>query len=204
MNIHNHINGWVREMRWVMKFVFILVLIATMPALSSRATPENGIETALRRSIASQPEPDLSVRYRDMNSFSGGTVIELRSDGFFRRWDTKGMQENFLALENDGKVEISRLRPLLELLIEVEAWRQLTPERHAVPDESQAKVSITSGTHRSVVWEWYNEMRANNRIVRIREVMEALVPQGVRRCVLPSPPRPPSVPQIIETCNGPD
>jgi hypothetical protein len=180
-----------------------LVLTALAVSWCVQALAADAIETVVRSSAASQPAPGLTIAYRDMDSFHGGTAIEIRGDGTFLRWDSAGMREAYTAVESEGKIEASRLAPLLKMLVDLEAWRQLTPERRGVPDESRASLVLSAGSDRSFVWEWYNEMQANKRIVLIRDQMETLAPKGTQHCVLPFPPRSSQSPPGIRTCKGP-
>ena len=43
-----------------------------------------------------------------------------------------------------------------------------------MPDESRAYLRIEVGTTSSEIWERYNDMEANNRLIRIRERMQQL------------------------------
>lgn len=69
------------------------------------------------------------------------------------------------------------------LLLELTAWEQ-TPESPPVPDETSASLTISVGGRLSSVWERFNELQANNRLMQIRTRMEQLAKQ---RSTLPAP-----------------
>ena len=71
------------------------------------------------------------------------------------------------ALEKD-------LKDLIEKLIAHEAWAQRVPERPAVPDESRAKLTLTVGADSVTVWDWYNDLAKNKRLVEIRDLMQKI------------------------------
>jgi hypothetical protein len=68
-----------------------------------------------------------------------------------------------------------RLQKVVRAILENRAWVQATPERAPNPDEAKAYLKISIGEERSMIWEWYNEMQDNDRLIRIRELMKALV-----------------------------
>src|SRR5262245_37193365 len=120
-----------------------LALAALLAATPLSAIAADAIEGILRSVAAgAQAPPDLRVHYSDTDSFDGGTRIQIGSDGRFLRWDSDGMKATYLTWQNEGRLEPSRVASLFKLLVEVETWRQLTPERRPVPDESQASLGI--------------------------------------------------------------
>jgi len=60
---------------------------------------------------------------------------------------------------------------LIKLLVEEKAWRQLTPERLAAPDETKVSLSLSYRGHQSKVWEWHNNVTVNERISIIKDYM---------------------------------
>lgn len=109
---------------------------------------------------------ELAVTYDDMHGLHGGLTLTIHGDG---------RVEHRAVRAKVGKVrrEVSQqdLQQLVALLIELAAWEQRVPERTPVPDESRAHLDITFGEHRSSIWEWYNDLAGNHRMVRVRELM---------------------------------
>ena len=73
-----------------------------------------------------------------------------------------------------GAVNNSQFMALIKLLVKHEAWVQRVPERAAEPDESIARLTISYDKKSTVIWEWYNDMRANQRLIEIRELMKKI------------------------------
>ena len=40
------------------------------------------------------------------------------------------------------------------------------------PDESRAKLTINYNESSTTIWEWYNDLEVNQRIIKIRELMK--------------------------------
>jgi hypothetical protein len=62
-----------------------------------------------------------------------------------------------------------QVRDLVKLLLQIEAWRQLSPDRQPRLDESRARLTIEVGSNSSEIWEWYNDLGDNNRVIRVRD-----------------------------------
>lgn len=111
----------------------------------------------------------LSVTYDDMHGLHGGLTLTIHGDG---RIEQQAVREK--AGQTKSAVDSADLRRLLALLQEVAAWEQRVPQRRAVPDESRCQLRITLDGHSSVIWEWYNDMPKNQRIIRVRELMKQI------------------------------
>ena len=48
---------------------------------------------------------------------------------------------------------------------------QQTPPRMATADESQTLLTVRGAGAETTIWEWYNSMRQNARIDRVRSLM---------------------------------
>ncbi|HUM71444.1 MAG TPA: hypothetical protein PLK31_21655, partial [Chloroflexota bacterium] len=72
-----------------------------------------------------------------------------------------------------GPVPPDDTRALASLLLDLQAWRQATPDRAPFPDESRATLTIHIGDTAVSIWEWVNELAGNGRIIRIRDRMLA-------------------------------
>ena len=60
---------------------------------------------------------------------------------------------------------------LVTLLREVQAWEQRTPARAPIPDESTSRLTVRCNGAEVTIWEWFNDMPKNARIVRVRDLM---------------------------------
>ena len=181
----------------------LAVLLAVMPLPAMAA---DGIEGVLRNVAGGTQAPaDLRVLYSDFESRDGGTSIQIWADGRFLRWDSERIKEIFATRQNEGRLEPARVALLFKLLLEIEAWHKLAQERRHVPDASLATLIIVAGAERSEVREWENDV-PENRMERVREEMDALVPKGETRCILSTPhaARPAWAPASIATCKEPE
>jgi hypothetical protein len=106
-----------------------------------------------------------SVTYDDLHPMHGGLTLTIHGDGH--------VEKKVLRMESQEPRQVSRpdLERLVSLLQEIHAWEQRTPERNPVPDESRSLLIVRSGKAETTIWEWYNDMRSNNRIVRVRDLM---------------------------------
>ena len=120
------------------------------------------------------PTGELQVEYNDMHAFHGGKTLLVKGDT---------LRARFLLGEGTGRRQVEpppvsltadQMHGLVSVLLEIEAWDQRVPECEAVPDESRAGLSISIGTTESRIWEWYNDLGGNNRIVRVKQLLEEI------------------------------
>lgn len=112
---------------------------------------------------------DLLISYSDLHGLWGGTSITIRGDGTAaRREQARGRSAPELF---ETKVDREQLLALVNLLIELTAWAQQTPERQPVPDESRATLTISGGGVRCGCWEHFNDMVKIGRLLQIKTKM---------------------------------
>jgi hypothetical protein len=154
--------------------IFLLLCVMSCQNAGVTGAGIKSVEGELRAISKNRKLPsDLFLTYDDMHGLWGGMTINIRGSG------SGEVRER---ARGDAKPEIvettiseNRLLELIELLIELRAWEQRTPERPAVPDESKARLTIRVGERTSNVWEWFNEMSKNNRLIQIKSKMGELV-----------------------------
>jgi hypothetical protein len=56
--------------------------------------------------------------------------------------------------------------------VELTVWQQHTPDSLPVAGESRAQLTISLDGSTSRVWERFNEMPANNRLIQIKTWLE--------------------------------
>lgn len=131
------------------------------------------MESELKTVVAAGRAPaDLTIKYDDMHGLWGGATITVRGDGCLIR-QTRMTGEPQAQVERKT-VAAHELIELVRLLVEVRAWEQLVPESQPVAGESRAYLNITLGGSSSGVWERVNEMRANDRLLRVKNYLMAL------------------------------
>jgi hypothetical protein len=110
-----------------------------------------------------------AVTWDDLHGLHGGLKLTIRGDG------TIEQKAVFTKVgEPKEKVDPKALRELVDKLLALEAWVQKVPERSAIPDESRARLTITAGGASVTVWEWYNDLAKNKRLVEIRDLLQKL------------------------------
>jgi hypothetical protein len=131
------------------------------------------MEEALKGIVATHSVPaDLTVTYDDMHGLWGGTTVTVRGDGSVeRRTRALGAPEAEVTRKQVGGHE---LVDFVRLLVELEAWEQRTADEQPVADESRARLTISVGGGCSSVWERAREMRANDRLLRIKSSLLTL------------------------------
>ena len=155
--------------------LLVLPLVAACarpPAAEPGPPPQPSVEAALRAAAAAGEVPsDFSVTFSDEHGMHGGTRITVSAGGAYayRNRDPRSGESRA-----EGTLAASDLRDLIALLVELQVWRQETAPRQPVPDESSAGVRVRAGGAEATMWEWYNDMAANNRLIRIRTQMSAL------------------------------
>jgi hypothetical protein len=112
---------------------------------------------------------DLTITYSDMHGLWGGVTVTLSSGGAYQRLErARGAS---VADVVRGTVAAARTQTIARLLLEIKAWEQHTSERAPVPDESRATLTLQSGDSETSIWERYNDLEENDRLVRVRSVL---------------------------------
>lgn len=161
----------------------VLVFAATFSAQAQDSRPaskpkrKQAVTRAVLEELQSGKAPltdGFSVCYDDLHGLHGGLTLTIKGDGAVAQKAVR------VKAGQTRKVTAEQLKALLKLLIELEAWKQKTPERPPVPDESRARLTITVGERQSEVWEWYNDLAKGQRIIKVRELMKRLAwkPKG--------------------------
>jgi hypothetical protein len=128
------------------------------------------MDEQLTEILASRQVPaDLCIIYDDMHGLWGGSILTVRGDG----WLDRQVRPPGAPAPSGGKTRIGadELLELVGLLVELSAWEQRTPDSPPIPDESRAHLTIILKGGRSVVWERFNDLPANNRLIRIKDWM---------------------------------
>lgn len=131
------------------------------------STASHPIEASLRAFLAQTlPGEQLRVMYSDLHPLWGGLRITVRGDGHVeqtaRQMDVPPVSD--IAPED--------VKEIVRLLLDIRAWEQQQEERPAVPDESRAYLAITAGKEHSEIWEYFNDMEKNERIVRVHQLLK--------------------------------
>jgi hypothetical protein len=153
---------------------------AITTAAATIATTEQGVADALRTVVKSGKVPqDMLITYDDMDSLHGGDRLEVRGDGRARRTELKhGGMKPVISLRTVSDTE---LLALAKELVGIEAWKQKTPEREAIPDESKSLLTISIAGKSVTIWEWYNDMDKTYRIQKVFDRLDRLAASDVKK-----------------------
>ena len=136
--------------------------IATEVVLNARS-----VAKVLTACLEGRLEPTgLLITYSDLHPLHGGLELTIAGSGHVQQ---KALREE---VKEPGDLTQEELMALVKLIIKLESWKQIVPERAPVPDESRAILLIKAGDSESQIWEWYNDMVGNNRLIQIREMMK--------------------------------
>lgn len=152
----------------------VAIMLLSLAAMSDAAARTPSLKRCLQNA-ANGGGPLPAVVYSDAHGLWGGTTIALDADGGYRR-DRVDPREPPERVET--VVDAVRHRALAGLLVELKAWKQRVPERRAVPDESRAGLTIRCGAAEARIWEWYNALAEQRRILRVREALRAVESPG--------------------------
>ncbi len=138
--------------------------------LSSEAMREH-----LEQLLAAAPSPDeLEVVYSDMHAFHGGETLTVKGNVLSGRYLFRNDVSPSQIEPPPIIMTAQQIRALVQLLLEIEAWEQRVPPRTANLDESAATLSVRVGAFESYIWEWYNDLSGNNRMVRVKQLLEEI------------------------------
>jgi hypothetical protein len=127
------------------------------------------IEQQLNDLAAGRATHALTITYSDMHGLWGGSTVTLITSGAYERLErTRGMSEPNALRKT---VTPAHIQDIIRLLLDIRAWEQLTPERAPVPDESRATLTLRAGDIESSIWERYNDLEQNDRLVRVRRLL---------------------------------
>ena len=142
------------------------------PSLAVAHPLDDSLATATREVRVAR---DLVLTYDDLHGLHGGDRYELEGRELVHTHKARGPAP---ATETRVTLSGSQLKELAELLHGQALWEQRTPARQARPDESRARLSMTLDGQSAEVWEWYNEMPANDRLVRVRAALSRYAAGG--------------------------
>jgi hypothetical protein len=127
------------------------------------------MEQQLRQLVEGRATDDLTIVYSDMHGLWGGLTITLSTSGAYEYLErTRGASGPEVVR---GTVAPARIQDVVRLLLELKAWEQRTPERVPVPDEGRATLTLRADGAESSIWEWYNDLAKNARLVRVRSLL---------------------------------
>jgi hypothetical protein len=150
-----------------------------------------GLRTAAERRDV---PPGLVVVFDDHEGPWGGDRIEVYGDGRVRRFRVRpGFRPAVVAPERSlassdrepeaalgppdeaGTVSEAALLRLVDVLVEIEAWEQGAPESVARVQAGKARLTVRIDAARREVWEYAEDVPTQDRLLRVRQALEALL-----------------------------
>jgi hypothetical protein len=104
-----------------------------------------------------------------MHGLWGGITITLSSSGAYELLEReRGQVVPDLVRRTLTPAQVQQV---IRLLLEIRGWEQHRLERAPLPDEVWATLTLKSGNIESSIWELYNKLEKNDRLVRVRRVL---------------------------------
>jgi hypothetical protein len=127
------------------------------------------VEQHLKDIAEGRATPNLSIVYNDMHGLWGGVTITLSTSGSYERLErARGAIVPELM---QRIVTIDQVQSVVRVLLETRAWEQQALQRTPIPDEVLATLTMKSGDAESSIWELYNNLERNNRLIRARRLL---------------------------------
>ena len=161
-------------------FLFILVVMAwprgndvepptgvllKLPETVEPSVPN--VSSNLRALLADEFSPtSLRVTYEEIHPTRDGPRLMIKGTGQIQQTGERskaGMYPDLSPAEVEN---------LVRLLLDIEAWEQRTPWREAASDEIRAYLRVQVGGASSEIWEWYDKLDDNQRIVQLLDQLK--------------------------------
>jgi hypothetical protein len=127
---------------------------------------------------------NLTIMYSDMHGLWGGVTVTLSTSGDYERLErARGQVMPDMVRRT---VAPAHIQEMLRVLLETRAWEQHALQRTPIPDEVLATLMLKIGDAVSAVWELYNNLERNNRLVQVRRLLLdlATVSQNTEKALL--------------------
>jgi hypothetical protein len=158
--------------------LLLAIGVLGLGACHAGSSGRRDVEKALRAmATGDRAASDVSVVYDDMHGFWGGVTIVLSGSGSYERTQ-RARGANAPQVITTASVDARQVRALAGLLLELRAWEQETPDRPPFQDENRATLTIRVADTKVSIWEWYNDLAKNGRLIRIRDRMLELGKQA--------------------------
>lgn len=155
--------GW----RFVLEAASVLVLMGMIWPGGSDSAPATvpEIHSKLRAFLDDQiPAASLRITYEELHPNQDGPRIVVEGTGAIQREvaDTNGY----------NNLSLAEIEHLVRVLIDMEAWEQRSTYRKTASSEGRAYLRVQVGGASSEIWEWYDELDSNQRIVKLLDQLK--------------------------------
>jgi hypothetical protein len=127
------------------------------------------MEQQLKEFAQGRATQNLTIMYSDMHGLWGGVTVTLSTNGAYECLErAHGAIVPELVRRT---VTIGQVQEVIGLLLDTRAWEQQPLQRTPIPDEVLATLMLKSGDNASSIWELYNNLEKNGRLVHIRRLL---------------------------------
>jgi len=147
------------------RHTLLFLVVMTVAPITKVASVEEGLAAFVEGKLV--PE-QLVVTYSDLHGLWGGLEIIVEGTG---KVTQRAVRVETRPARTLNREEVLRV---VKLLIQLAMWEQRIPERTPNPDEGRAHLKIQIGERSSEIWEWYNDLEENARLIQVRELMKSL------------------------------
>jgi hypothetical protein len=127
------------------------------------------MEQQLKNLAEGRATPNLTIVYSDMHGLWGGVTVTLSTSGAYELLErARGAIVPDLVRRT---VTAAHVEEVIHVLREIRAWEQQALQRTPIPDEVLATLTLKSGDGESSIWELYNNLERNNRLIRVRRLL---------------------------------
>jgi hypothetical protein len=124
------------------------------------------MEQILKDFAEGHANQNLTIVYSDMHGLWGGVTITLSTSGAYELLErARGAIVPDLVQRT---VTLAHVQEVFRLLLETRAWEQQTLQRAPMPDEVLATLTLRTDDAEASIWELYNNLERNGRLVRVR------------------------------------
>jgi len=136
-----------------------------LPETVEPAVPD--VSSNLRALLDDELSPtSLRVTYEEIHPTRDGPRLMIKGTGQIQQ-EGEGTDGGLYPDLSPAEVE-----NLVRLLLDIEAWEQRTPWREADSDEIRAYLRVQVGGASSEIWEWYDKLDDNRRIVQLLDQLK--------------------------------
>ncbi len=151
------------------------------------------VGSALTRAAQTEEAPpeDFALLYQEREGALGGRDIVVRADGTMRleRWrpgfvpsterpeatlNATQAPAGALAEQRELRLRPAQMQRLVRALVEIEAWEQEAGDGlpSAPVEGGRVTVRLRAGGATSEAWEYARDLEANDRLVRVRRLLD--------------------------------
>ena len=139
------------------------------PDCGDHPLEQDDMEQQLTDIAEGRATQNLSIVYSDMHGLWGGITITLSTDGAYELLERgRGQMVPDLVRKT---VSPAHIREVIRLLLDLRLWEQQALQRTPIPDEVLSTLTLKIGDVESSIWELYNNLEKNGRLVRIRKML---------------------------------